>query len=60
MVLVGYRYADFEHGKKPKGGPLEIENFFVEGAGPYLEGGIGEFPPYGWKKYFFAYKISQY
>ena len=30
-------------------------------AGPYLEGGIGEFPPpYGWKKYFFAYKISQY
>ena len=28
------RYADFEHGKnkKPKGGPLEIEIFFVEGG----------------------------
>ena len=30
-------------------------------SGPYLEGGLGNSPPpYGWKKYFFAYKISQY
>ena len=29
-------------------------------TGPYLEEGIGEFPPYGWKKNLFAYKIGQY
>ena len=31
-VLLGYRVSDFEHRKKPKGGPLEIEKFFVEGV----------------------------
>ena len=28
----GYRVPVFENGKKPKGGPLEIEKFFVEGV----------------------------
>ena len=30
MVLLGYRVTDFEADEKPKGGPLEIEIFFVE------------------------------
>ena len=30
-VLIPYLHADFEGGEKPKGGPLEIEFFFVEG-----------------------------
>ena len=29
LVLIGYLVSDFE---KPKGGPLEIEKFFVEGG----------------------------
>ena len=31
VVLVPYRVADFQGGQKPKGEPLEIGNFFVEG-----------------------------
>ena len=42
-VLLNYRYADFEHGKKPKGVPLEIENFFVEGVNERVGGESGAF-----------------
>ena len=39
-VLIGYLCTDFEGGEKPKGGPLEIEFFFVEGGlRKGLEGG---------------------
>ena len=31
-VLIGYLGADFQRLEKPKGGPLEIEIFFVEGG----------------------------
>ena len=31
-VLVYYLRADFQGGEKPKGGPLEIEIFFVAGG----------------------------
>ena len=30
--LLGYLVADFQSIKKPKGGPLETEKFFVEGG----------------------------
>ena len=33
MVLIDYPGGDFQSVEKPKGGPLEIENFFVEGEG---------------------------
>ena len=40
VVLIPYLPADFKHAKKPKGGPLEIEFFFVEGGlRKGLEGG---------------------
>ena len=32
LVLMDYLPADFQTVEKPKGGPLEIENFFVEGV----------------------------
>ena len=32
MVLVYYLHPDFQSVEKPKGGPLEIEIFFVEGG----------------------------
>ena len=31
-VLIGYPVLHFEADEKPKGGPLEIEIFFVEGG----------------------------
>ena len=31
-MVKGYLPADFEHAKKPKVGPLKIENFFAEGV----------------------------
>ena len=40
MVLVNYRRPHFQGDEKPKGGPLEIEIFFVEGGlRKGLEGG---------------------
>ena len=39
-VIVNYLPAHFEGDEKPKGGPLEIENFFVAGGQRKgLEGG---------------------
>ena len=32
LVLIGYLVSDFHSVEKPKGGPLEIEKFFVEGG----------------------------
>ena len=31
-VLIPYRVTDFHSVEKPKGGPLEIENFLLEGG----------------------------
>ena len=40
MVLINYLHTDFQSVEKPKGGPLEIEIFFVEGGlRKELEGG---------------------
>ena len=31
-VLICYLYTNFHGGEKPKGGPLEIEIFFIDGG----------------------------